>query len=184
MALLGKRFIHPGGRRSSERLLSWADIGHGQRVLDIGCGVGTTAIEVARRSGAAVTAADISPLMGDLAVNNVRSAGVDGLVRVEAADITDLPYGDDTFDCVVAEAVTMFVPRARAARELLLVARPGGRVLATEFYWRRPPAPRRGSSSWARCALDWSSTASRTGWPPTRRPDSSTSARRSARSRC
>jgi SAM-dependent methyltransferase len=33
----------------------------------------------------------------------------------------------------------MFVDRPRAAAELARVCRPGGRVLATEFYWRRPP---------------------------------------------
>ena len=33
----------------------------------------------------------------------------------------------------------MFVSRRRAAAELARVTRPGGRVLATEFYWRRPP---------------------------------------------
>jgi hypothetical protein len=39
----------------------------------------------------------------------------------------------------VAEAVTMFVDRPRAAAELVRVCVPGGRVLATEFCWRRPP---------------------------------------------
>lgn len=140
MAVLGKRYVHPGGRRSTERLLSWADINETQRVLDIGCGSGTTAIEVAKRTGAAVTAADLSPLMRGLATSNVRRADVESRVTVEAADIIDLPYPDDAFDCVIAEAVTMFVARSRAAGELARVTRPGGRVLATEFYWRRPPS--------------------------------------------
>ena len=35
----------------------------------------------------------------------------------------------------------MFVERSRAARELVRVCKPGGRVLATEFYWRKPPTP-------------------------------------------
>lgn len=35
----------------------------------------------------------------------------------------------------------MFVDRPRAARELVRVCRPGGRVLATEFLWRKPPTP-------------------------------------------
>jgi SAM-dependent methyltransferase len=60
-------------------------------------------------------------------------------VQVEEADILDLPYPDCSFDCVVAEAVTMFVDRERAAAELARVCRPGGQVLATEFCWRRPP---------------------------------------------
>jgi SAM-dependent methyltransferase len=77
--------------------------------------------------------------MRERAQRNVAAAGVREQVRVEEADILALPYSDDAFDCVIAEAVTMFVDRERAAKELARVCRPGGRVLATEFYWRRPP---------------------------------------------
>ena len=139
LAVLGKRVIHPGGRASTDLLLRWAAVEPGARVLDIGCGVGTTAIRLAREHGARVTAADISPLMRERATANVAAAGVTGQVAVEAADILALPYQDGQFDAVVAEAVTMFVDRPRAAAELFRVTRPGGRVLATEFCWRRPP---------------------------------------------
>jgi len=139
LAVLGKWVIHPGGRESTERLLEWAALKPGERVLDIGCGVGTTAIRIARETGADVVAADISPLMRVRALRNVARSGVNG-VRVEAADILALPYDDTSFDCVVAEAVTMFVDRERAAKELARVCKPGGRVMATEFCWRRPPS--------------------------------------------
>ena len=55
MAVLGKRVIHPGGRRSTEKLLQRADLHPNQQVLDVGCGVGTTAVEIARRFRAHVT---------------------------------------------------------------------------------------------------------------------------------
>lgn len=141
LAVLGKRVIHPGGRASTDRLLDWADVRPGERVLDIGCGVATTAVRLAREYGAQVVAADVSQLMRDRAAANVAAAHLPQQVRVEAADILDLPYPDGAFDAVVAEAVTMFVDRPRAAAELSRVTRPGGRVLATEFYWRRPPTP-------------------------------------------
>jgi len=62
MAVIGKRVIHPGGRASTRALLLRAQITGSARVLDVGCGVATTAIEIARRHGARVTAVDISPL--------------------------------------------------------------------------------------------------------------------------
>jgi SAM-dependent methyltransferase len=139
--LLGKQVIHPGGRRATEELLELATLAPGQQVLDIGCGVGTTAIEMANRFRVAVLAADISSDMRDRAIANVRRAGVGDRVSVEAADICALPYDDGRFDRVVAEAVTMFVDRDRAISELVRVCRPGGLVLATEFQWRRPPTP-------------------------------------------
>src|SRR5665809_152215 len=136
LAILGKRVIHPGGRASTDRLLELASVGRGERVLDIGCGVGTTAIRLAQEYGASVVAADIAPLMRERALANVSAARVADRVSVEDADIRSLPYPDDSFDVVVAEAVTMFVSRRRAAAELARVTRPGGRVLATEFCWR------------------------------------------------
>jgi SAM-dependent methyltransferase len=139
--LLGKQVIHPGGRQATEELLEFAALAAGQQVLDIGCGVGRTAIEIANRVRVTVTAADISTDMRDRAIANIRSAGVGDRVSVEAADICALPYDDGRFDRVVAEAVTMFVDRDRAISELVRVCRPGGLVLATEFQWRRPPTP-------------------------------------------
>jgi SAM-dependent methyltransferase len=139
LAVLGKRVIHPGGRASTNQLLAWADVRPGQRVLDIGCGVGTTAIRLAREAGAHVVAADIAPLMRQRAERAVAAAHVAHAVTVVDADILGLPFPDGSFDCVIAEAVTMFVNRPQAAAELTRVCRPGGRVLATEFYWRSPP---------------------------------------------
>jgi 2-polyprenyl-3-methyl-5-hydroxy-6-metoxy-1,4-benzoquinol methylase len=56
LAVLGKRVIHPGGRRSSKELFRRADFRSDQQVLDVGCGVGTSAIAIARQFGAKVTA--------------------------------------------------------------------------------------------------------------------------------
>jgi cyclopropane fatty-acyl-phospholipid synthase-like methyltransferase len=80
MAVIGKRVIHPGGRASTQALLARARITPASRVLDVGCGVGTTAVEIARRSGAQVTATDIAPLMLNRAEANVRAAGMAGRV--------------------------------------------------------------------------------------------------------
>ncbi|HLJ35617.1 MAG TPA: class I SAM-dependent methyltransferase, partial [Ktedonobacteraceae bacterium] len=119
LAVLGKRVIHPGGRRSSEELFQRADFQPDQQVLDVGCGVGTSAITIARRFGASVTAVDISPIMLTRASSNVRRTGLAGQITVTPGDILALDFLDNTFDRVVAEAVTMFVDRPRAVRELI-----------------------------------------------------------------
>jgi ubiquinone/menaquinone biosynthesis C-methylase UbiE len=53
----------PGGRASTRALLARADITAASKVLDVGCRVATTAVEIASRYGAQVTAIDIAPLM-------------------------------------------------------------------------------------------------------------------------
>ncbi len=141
MATVGKGVIHPGGRASTATVLARAGITQSSNVLDVGCGVATTAVEIARRRGAQVTAVDIAPLMLERARANVARAGVADRVTVTEGDILDLGFPNGSFDVVLAEAVTMFVDRSRAAGELARVAAPGGRVLATEFFWREPPSP-------------------------------------------
>lgn len=140
LAVLGKRVIHPGGRASTEALIAHAACQPDTDVLDVGCGVGTTAIAFAQRFAARVTAVDVSPLMIERARTRVRAAGVADRVTLDHGDILALPFADGSFDVALAEAVTRFVDRLPAARELVHVCRPGGRVLATEFLWRRPPS--------------------------------------------
>jgi cyclopropane fatty-acyl-phospholipid synthase-like methyltransferase len=141
MAVIGKRIIHPGGRRSTEELFRFADFRTGQRILDIGAGVGTTAIDVAARFGCETMAVDIDPLMLSRADANVRAAGVGSRVVVEKGDIQSLRFPDGSFDTVMIEAVTMFVDRAKAAQEAVRVCRPNGLVIDHEFIYRRPPTP-------------------------------------------
>jgi SAM-dependent methyltransferase len=139
MGVLGKRVIHPGGRRSTEELFELARIEPGHKVLEVGCGVGTTAVQIAKRFGARVCAVDLDERMVQATERTVAAAGLSGSIEVARADIQNLPYADEEFDRVVIEAVTMFVDRDRAARECVRVCRPTGRVVDHEFIWRKPP---------------------------------------------
>jgi SAM-dependent methyltransferase len=139
MAELGKTVIHPGGGRSTRELLDMAGLQPGQRVLDAGCGIGTTAAQIARRFHCEVVALDINEANLDRARCTVEQTGVDDRVEVRRGDIEHLPFEDESFDLVIVEAVTMFVHRKRAAAEVVRVCRRGGRVVDHEFIWRRPP---------------------------------------------
>lgn len=134
LADLGKKVIHVGGRPSTEQLFELARFEPDGHVLDAGCGVGSTAIEIASRFGCRVTAIDISPAMVESATANVRAAGVEDTVTVERDDILALEFPENTFDRVVVEAVVMFVDSDRAMKELVRVCKPGGYVVDHEAY--------------------------------------------------
>lgn len=142
MAVLGKRVIHPGGRQSTEELLELAEISEDDHILEVGCGVGTTAVEIANRFGARVTAVDIDERMLRGCEETVQRAGLADRIDVGRGDIQHLGFPDQAFDRVVIEAVTMFVDRERAVSEVVRVCKRGGRVVDHEFIWRKPPPAR------------------------------------------
>ncbi|WP_238845163.1 class I SAM-dependent methyltransferase [Nocardia terpenica] len=102
----------------------------GLRVLDAGCGAGLHAAELIRR-GAAVTGVDLSD--GLLALARER-LGDD--VPLHRADLTDpLPFGDNTFDLVMAPLVLHYLEHWEPVlREFRRVLVPGGRVVLSTHH--------------------------------------------------
>lgn len=107
----------------------------GERVLEVGCGLGHDAREAAAAvaPGGHVTAVDRSEAMLD-AARARHDPTLD--VTYERADVTDLPYGDGAFDAVRVERVLQHVPAIeRACAEMVRVLAPGGRLLAVDTDW-------------------------------------------------
>ena len=116
-------------------------MGAGDRVLDLGCGGGRHAFEVYRR-GARVVAFDhdreeLSQVEG--MTEAMRAAGEappPARAHVVAGDATAMPFGDGTFDRVIAAEVLEHIPAdGRALAEIARVTRPGGLVAVTVPAW-------------------------------------------------
>jgi SAM-dependent methyltransferase len=108
------------------RLVKFAGVRAGQRVLDVGCGTGVVAITTARL-GAKVTGLDLTPELLERARHNSQLAGVD--VDWREGDAENLPFDDATFDVVLSQFGHMFAPRPSVAiAEMLRVLRPGGTI--------------------------------------------------------
>lgn len=106
------------------RLVRFAGIRAGQRVLDVGTGTGVVAITAARL-GAQVTGSDLTPELLEQARENARIAQVN--VEWREADAEHLPFGDAGFDVVASQFGHMFAPRPDVALgEMLRVLKPGG----------------------------------------------------------
>lgn len=115
----------------------------GRRVLEIGCGAGQCARWLAR-SGAAVVGLDLSE--AQLRHSRRLDARTGTAVPVVAADATDLPFADGSFDlaCSAYGAVPFVADPARVMREVARVLRPGGRWVFSVTHpirWCLPDDP-------------------------------------------
>jgi len=108
------------------RLVKFAGVRPGQRVLDVGCGTGVAAVTAARM-GARVSGLDLTPELLDRARVNSQIAGVE--VDWREGDAEKLPFADASFDVVLSQFGHMFAPRpALAVAEMLRVLKPGGTI--------------------------------------------------------
>jgi ubiquinone/menaquinone biosynthesis C-methylase UbiE len=102
------------------------DLPRGARALEVGCGAGLTAIELAKR-GLRVEATDAVDAMVDLARREATAAQVADLVHVALADAHDLAFADESFDLVIAMGVMPWLESPSIAlAEVARVLKPGG----------------------------------------------------------
>src|SRR6476620_8480719 len=116
-------------RGSGESLVEDLGISEGQKVLDLGCGDGTTALPAARR-GADVLGVDIASNLCEAGNRRAEREGLDNC-RFEEGDASELSgLADQTFDVVVSIFGAMFAPRPfDVAKEMVRVTRSGGTVV-------------------------------------------------------
>lgn len=102
-----------------------ADPGPGEQALDIACGTGVLAREMAKRVLPSGTVAGVDRNEGMIAVARERAAEIEWRV----AQAESLPYSDATFDAVVSQFGLMFFEdRSKAITEMWRVLRPKGRL--------------------------------------------------------
>jgi ubiquinone/menaquinone biosynthesis C-methylase UbiE len=128
-AVLGDSF-HPGGAELSARMVRGLHLPANSRVLDVACGIGTTARLMARDFGLNVVGLDAS------AANVAKAESLLGGVTAKfvIGEATALPFSDDSFDAVVCEcAVSTFADQPRVVAEFARVLRPGGAIGVTDM---------------------------------------------------
>ncbi len=122
--------LHMGGRLATARVAEALAVAPGERVLDVGCGIGGPARAVASRRGAHVTGVDLTPSQVEAAQALSERLGLGEVTRFHVGDVAHLTFGDGSFDAAMMLFVGMNIPaKAAVFAEVHRVLRPGGRFV-------------------------------------------------------
>jgi len=93
------------GRRQAqidliEELLNWGDVQHAENILDVGCGIGGSSLDLAQRFGAQVQGITLSPVQAARATERAKETGLEAEVAFQVADALDMPFADNCFDFI------------------------------------------------------------------------------------
>jgi cyclopropane fatty-acyl-phospholipid synthase-like methyltransferase len=130
-------------QRFTDLLIHQLGSQQGQRVLDVGCGLGEPATRLARSTGCKVEGITISPSQAAQAEQWARLHDPSGQTKFHCADAMALPFPDGSFDAAWAVESMFHMPdHAKVLREVARVLRPGGRLLVADLVLSAEVTPR------------------------------------------
>ena len=139
MDALGCEFLHPGGRYATAKLIEILNLASDDKVLEVGCGTGNTAVFIHTLTGAKVHGIDIDE---EMITKTVKTASpyLDKL-KFKIGSGENIPFEDNSFDVVISEGTTFFMDAKKALKEYCRVLKPGGRLGMVEVsYFKLPTA--------------------------------------------
>jgi sarcosine/dimethylglycine N-methyltransferase len=117
----------------------WLGLGPGDRVLEIGSGIGGPARYLAHAFGCHVTALELQPALDAIAVDLTHRSGFDNRVTHICADALTYPLPDAAFDAVVSWLAVLHIPdRSRLCSRLARAVCPGGGCYIEDLCMRAP----------------------------------------------
>jgi len=105
------------------------------KVLDIGCGVGGTAIAIAKRYGVSVVGLNINEMQVERARKDARDNNLDDFVEFVVGDMTNMEFPDESFDVVMGIESTVHVDnKKKMLSEIYRVLKKDGRFIDATFF--------------------------------------------------
>ncbi len=137
---VGLTVIHPGGFEATHKLLDLCHIDKDSKVLDIGCGKGTTSVFLAQKYGCNVVGLDLSEDLLRQAQALAKRKGLEHKIGFQIGNALNIPFGDSEFDRAFGQAMLILVgDKKNAIQEALRVTKPGGYVGWLELSWKKQP---------------------------------------------
>ncbi len=127
---LDEQCIRPGGLSITKQALRLCHLPFGARILDVGCGSGTTLRHITKQGERTGFGIDIS---ADL----LQKASIsDGTVHIAQSRAEHLPFGEHCLDAVISECVFSVVDTAPAMENFYRVLKPNGYLIMSDLYAR------------------------------------------------
>ncbi|XP_068647147.1 phosphoethanolamine N-methyltransferase 1-like [Aristolochia californica] len=130
--VFGEGFVSTGGLETTKEFVAKMDLKPGQKVLDVGCGIGGGDIYMAEEFSVDVTGIDLSVNMISFALEH--AIGRQCSVEFEVADCTKKTYPDNTFDVIYSRDTILHIQDKPALfRSFFKWLKPGGKVLISDY---------------------------------------------------
>jgi phosphoethanolamine N-methyltransferase len=137
--IFGEGFVSTGGMETTKEFVNMLDLKAGQRVLDVGCGIGGGDFYMAEEFEAEVVGIDLSVNMISFALE--RSIGRKCAIEFEVGDCTKINYPHASFDVIYSRDTILHIQDKPALfSRFYKWLKPGGRVLISD-YCRAPSTP-------------------------------------------
>ncbi len=127
-------------REMRRRTLALAQVQAGERALDVGCGTGTLALEVARRVGRTGHVAGVDPGAGQIARARAKAVRRHLPIEFQIGVIEQLPFPDQSFDVVFSTLMMHHLPaplKRQGLAEIARVLKPEGRLIIADFTHKK-----------------------------------------------
>jgi ubiquinone/menaquinone biosynthesis C-methylase UbiE len=134
-------------RELRQKTADLASLQPGEQVLDVGCGTGTLAMEVARKVGREGSVAGVDPSAEQISRARSKAARHNVPVDFQIGVIEQLPFPDQTFDVVLSTLMMHHLPaplKRQGLAEIARVLKQGGRVIIADF---KPKKERKGQAT-------------------------------------
>jgi cyclopropane fatty-acyl-phospholipid synthase-like methyltransferase len=128
------RDFRPSLANMNRQMAHYAEIKAGERVLDAGCGVGGSAIFLAKSLGCEVSGISLSEAQIKQAQQNAMTHQVEDLLSFSYQDFTQTTFSDASFDVIWGlESIVHQKDKSAFLREAKRILKPGGRIILGEY---------------------------------------------------
>lgn len=158
LAELGTSDVHIMGQRATQELVKALELSQGQRVLEVGCGTGSTIVRILSEFPVSVDGLDILPGMLEVAQRRLNLSGLRSRGRLLLASAAQIPLKGRSYDRVYTEGALGFHDAQAAPAvlsEIQRVLMPGGLYVANETMWKTTVTPELVANINAACETDF-----------------------------